>query len=36
MVLSDDECRGLLGSSSITPDMVCAGGEEGKDSCQGK
>ena len=35
MVLSDDECRGLLGSSSITPDMVCAGGEEGKDSCQG-
>ena len=41
-VLSDDQCRDLLAAylaagenRGISPDMVCAGGEEGKDSCKG-
>ena len=33
-VLSDQQCRARLGSSAVSPDMVCAGGEEGRDSCQ--
>ena len=33
-VLSDRQCRARLGNSAVSPDMVCAGGEEGEDSCQ--
>ena len=33
-VLSDQQCRGRLGSSAISSDMLCAGGEEGEDACQ--
>ena len=40
-VLSDDQCRDQSSNdyydyiANISPDMVCAGGEEGKDSCFG-
>ena len=33
-VLSDDQCRGRLGSSAISSDMLCAGGRKGEDACQ--
>ena len=33
-MLSDQQCRARLGSSAVSADMVCAGGEEGRDSCQ--
>ena len=32
-VVSDQKCREQLGSFS--PDMLCAGGEEGRDACSG-
>jgi len=40
-VYTDEECATAIGSvqgyseSSVTADMLCAGGEEGKDGCQG-
>ena len=33
-VLSDEQCRGRLGSSAISSDMLCAGGKKGEDACQ--
>ena len=40
-VYTDEECATVVGSeqgyseSSVTADMLCAGGEVGKDGCQG-
>ena len=34
-VVSDSRCSTAL-QSSISPDMLCAGGEAGKDGCQGE
>lgn len=34
-VLSYDQCQEKLGSGALSPDMLCAGGEEGRDSCGG-
>ena len=33
-VVTNDQCKTTMGSSSITDSMICAGGVAGKDSCQ--
>ena len=32
--MSDSDCKRMNGYHKIKPGMICAGGEEGKDSCQ--
>ena len=34
-ILSDDQCREIRDSSLISSDMVCAGGEQGENACNG-
>jgi len=34
-IVSDSVCASAMSGTSITSDMLCAGGENGKDACQG-